>query len=67
MARRKRPEPTALNWFGYTVGIVILLAFIASLVVSLRGGPCIPVEIYVLMGTVAGAVFGATVLKRNGR
>ena len=53
------------NWFGYTTGIVILCATIVQQIVAIRGGPSIPIEIYTLMGILAGAVFGATVIRKR--
>jgi multidrug transporter EmrE-like cation transporter len=65
MARRKKTTRSTLTWFAYVVGFVNLGAFIVCLVVSVRGGPSVPYEVYGLMGIVTGAVFGVTMLKGN--
>lgn len=67
MQRRQNPPPR-LTVFGHVVGLVILTAFIAREVAELRGGPKMDPEIYALLGIVAGAVFGVTLIKgRNGK
>lgn len=68
MPQRKQQPPQRLTIFAHVVGTVILVAFIAGQIVSLRGGPKIDPEIYALLGIVSGAVFGVTLLgRRNGK
>lgn len=61
----ERRQPPSLDWFGYSVGIVILAAFVGSQIASLSSGSQVPAGIYTLMGIVAGGTWGATMLKRK--
>ncbi len=57
-------EESGLTWFGYSVGLTILVAFVAFSIRSLRGGGDIPLAIHGLMALVAGNIFGKEIVSK---
>ncbi len=65
MPRQEPQQPSGISRLAQTVGYAIVAVFVVGQVIEFCGGHKLAAEVYVLLGIVAGGLFGVSAIKRR--